>query len=718
MKFVSFAVRSLLIGVLLLAVRLPNARAQVSDFGNSTVGSDDSSNNAPTISDVQLPALVQTNDTITVSFESSDPDGDEVVAICQWTKNGVVLEGEASTALDLSVAGYGDKGDIISVVVSVSDGHGGMATSPEVAVTVQDTPPTISSVAIDNLTPYTSDLLTAKCVANDADGDVVTTTYQWKKNGQNLVGETAATLDLGKVGNGDKRDVIWVIATVSAAGATVSQQSDAVTVVNSPPTMWNNNNFSTWQGRPVMWRPGASDPDGDPLIFSATTTKPTSGVLSGIDPIDGLFLYRPSNTVGTASFPLQVSDGESIATTTMWCSITAAPLKGTQIYTALGDSTALGRGAMTSQGYSARLERMLQSADGPGGKGWRLSVRAISGFSAPDTLRKVAGQSMLSLAVADNPSVMTVWLGLNDVNRIGLNNPSLETLAELTSSYNTIISTLATKTRAKVVVADVPNIGALPFGLAQPLGVRTTLARLSIEAQKLINAAVKPTSFGRVVLLNDPGTRTNFTSGDGFHPSNNGYLLVANKMFAALVRQLEFSPQVVSVTPTGARDAVGTRRSFQLVVSDANGASTLTQLELLLNTKLDMNSGAYLLYSPQTRLLSLKAGRTWLGPIRTGTRANPKEILDNGLVRIVGRDVVITLSADGTTLSADGTTLSADGTTLSVSIPITSNTKLVGSNTIFVRVKDSTGRTAWRALPREVGYVRAGTYTVLPVKGR
>ncbi|BCM88614.1 hypothetical protein IAD21_00455 [Abditibacteriota bacterium] len=705
MKFVSLLVRSALVSAMLLAVGIPVARAQTFDVGNSAaLNDDDGSNQAPTIDNVQLPSLVRTNDVVEVTFDASDLDGDALVPSYEWRKNGIVIAGETGATLDLSRPGYGDRGDIISVVVSVSDGLGGTTTAPEVPVTVENTLPSIASVNINNLTPKTNDTLSAQCNASDADGDALTTTYQWKKNGVVIVGATGATLDLSRTGNGNKGDVISVVAIIADGEGATSLESSPVTIQNSAPEEWDRPLWTTWMGRSLIGRPAITDADADPLRFSAVGL-PTSGTLGGLDATDGLFLFSPAK-VGKALISLRVSDGEATKPIAVEVDVSAAPASGTKIYTALGDSTALAIGASTfSQGYSARIERALQSAEGPGGSGWQLSVRGIRNFTAPDLLRKVGGQSLLSLAIADKPSVVTVWIGLNDTNSIAGYRTPPETLDGFSTAFGTVIKTLASYTKARVVVADVPNLAQLPYANGASTSMRLALSRASIELQKRINTAMQGvrTGFARVVLLNDPATRANFCASDGFHPNSNGHNLVAMKMFAALLHglEMEFPPVIAAASPNNSQDLVGKRRTFQLVVSDANGAATLSQVELLLDSRLDAGTGAYLLYSPQTRQLSLRLGRTWLGPIRTGTRANPNEVLDNGTVRIVGRDVA--------------TTLSSDGTTLSLSLPMTIGIKLVGKNVVFVRVKDNTGRTPAQALPSDMGYVRAGNYTVLPV---
>ena len=56
--------------------------------------------------------------------------------------------------------------------------------------------PVVDSVAIDQATPRTNDTLPATVTSHDADGDPFTTSYQWTRNGDDIAGETGATLDL------------------------------------------------------------------------------------------------------------------------------------------------------------------------------------------------------------------------------------------------------------------------------------------------------------------------------------------------------------------------------------------------------------------------------------------------------------------------------------------------------------------------------------------
>src|SRR4029079_7733809 len=106
--------------------------------------------------------------------------------------------------LDLSQAGNGDKGDLITVTVTpnAASADGALASD---SATVADTAPT-ATVSLNTASPKTNDTLTATATKSDADGDNVTLTYVWKV-GTTVVQTTSNTssltdtLDLSVAGN-------------------------------------------------------------------------------------------------------------------------------------------------------------------------------------------------------------------------------------------------------------------------------------------------------------------------------------------------------------------------------------------------------------------------------------------------------------------------------------------------------------------------------------
>lgn len=232
-------------------------------------------NNAPVIQSVSIaPQTPKTNDVLKATVAATDVENDSITFSFVWKKNGVVIEGEVTDTLDLSKTGNGDKGDTISVEVVPNDGTAN-GTPATASITVGNTAPVVTSVSITPRRPNTSSILTANPVATDADGDTLSFSFVWKKNGVVIPNETGATLDLSKPGNGDERDRITVSVTAfdgTDKGNTLTSAS--VTVFNFAPMV-------------VSVSPqGATDKVGDKRTFVLTASDP-----NGASDITGLSLF-------------------------------------------------------------------------------------------------------------------------------------------------------------------------------------------------------------------------------------------------------------------------------------------------------------------------------------------------------------------------------------------------------------------------------------------
>ena len=79
-------------------------------------------NAAPVVDSVTIDqASPRTNDVLSTTVTSHDPDGDALTTSYQWTMNGGDIAGATTSTLDLSLAGMGDRGDLIRVRVIVAD---------------------------------------------------------------------------------------------------------------------------------------------------------------------------------------------------------------------------------------------------------------------------------------------------------------------------------------------------------------------------------------------------------------------------------------------------------------------------------------------------------------------------------------------------------------------------------------------------------------------
>ena len=96
--------------------------------------------------------------------------------------------------------------------------------------------PVVDSVTASPAEPRTNDTLTAAVVAHDPDGDPLTFTYQWTRNGTDLAGATGASLDLSVAGHGDRGDAIAVHVTASDGSlSSAPVTSAAVVIVDTAP---------------------------------------------------------------------------------------------------------------------------------------------------------------------------------------------------------------------------------------------------------------------------------------------------------------------------------------------------------------------------------------------------------------------------------------------------------------------------------------------------
>ena len=211
-----------------------------------------------------------TNDVLSATITSSDADGDSRTYSYQWLKNGNPISGETNATLDLGVAGNGSSGDQLSLQVGASDGTDDSALVTSSGVTVGNAAPVVDSATIDQASPRTNDVLSVTVDASDGDGDTLTYDYQWTKNGNDLSGETDATLDLGVAGNGSKDDDIAVRVTASdGTDASSAVTASAVTIENSLPvvSLLTVSPTSANTTDVILASAGGTDPDGEGVYF-------------------------------------------------------------------------------------------------------------------------------------------------------------------------------------------------------------------------------------------------------------------------------------------------------------------------------------------------------------------------------------------------------------------------------------------------------------------
>jgi lysophospholipase L1-like esterase len=149
------------------------------------------------------------------------------------------------------------------------------------------------------------------------------------------------------------------------------------------------------------------------------------------------------------------------------------------------------------------------------------------GVSGSLTLQAVSQQ--LPGAIAQKPDVVSVWLAVNDLNA------TIEP-ASFADALGQIVDGLVAKTSATIFVGTVPDLRAVPVYAS------VDKARLLADIQRY-NAAIaaiaarNPARVKVVDLFTGSAAlvSTGTVSPDGFHPSDEGYQLIADR-FASTMR--------------------------------------------------------------------------------------------------------------------------------------------------------------------------------------
>lgn len=198
---------------------------------------------------------------------------------------------------------------------------------------------------------------------------------------------------------------------------------------------------------------------------------------------------------------------------------TAAPA-GTVRYVAIGASDAVGVGATdpATGSWPARVAKLLP----PG------SAFVNVGVSGSIALQ--ARTAQLPGAIAQRPTVVSIWLAVNDMNA------TIEP-ASYANDLGAIVDTLVSGTDAKIFLGNVPDVRPVP---AYAEADKEALFRL-IQAYNQVIAAIAARHPTRVVPVDlftgsAPLVSTITVSGDGFHPSDAGYQLIADRFADAMRR--------------------------------------------------------------------------------------------------------------------------------------------------------------------------------------
>lgn len=193
---------------------------------------------------------------------------------------------------------------------------------------------------------------------------------------------------------------------------------------------------------------------------------------------------------------------------------------GPIVYVALGDSTGSGVGARNG-GYVLRLFKRIEERR-PNSK---LTNLCVSGATTEDVLRE-----QLESGVTADPDLVTVGIGINDIGH-GF------TLDQFSRNYERILGTLNEKTRARIVVTNLPDISTAP---RIPGPMRNEYQQQIAQFNRVVEeiaARHGVTVFDvYTITTQELPSQPEYFSADGFHPSDAGYELWAETMWPTIAR--------------------------------------------------------------------------------------------------------------------------------------------------------------------------------------
>ncbi len=713
-------------------------------------------NTAPSISSVTItPTNPTTNSTLTANVTASDVDNDGLTYSYVWKKNGTVIAGETGSTLNLSVAGNGDKGDVITVTATANDGTASSTPVTSTGVTVGNSAPSISSVTITPANPNTNSTLTANVTSADADGDSRTFTYVWKKNGTTIAGETGSTLNLATAGNGDNGDSITVTVTANdGTTASTPVTSAPVTVGNSAPTITsvtitpNNPTTNSTLTANVV----ASDVDNDTLTYTYQWKKNGTAISGQVGASLDLSQVGNGSKGDSITVTVTANDGTSDSTP-----VTSAPVTIGNTAPSISSVTITPTSPKTNDTLTANVVASDADSDsltysyawkkngtvisgetgstldlskaGNGDDGDSITVTVVvndgSADSAPVTSNPVTINNLLPVVVSVAPQgasnkvgdKRTFTLVMSDGNGAG-------DIREMWLLINTTLDWSGGATLIYRPSAGSPTDGLLYLrrgdDFLPPIQIGTgasSSAVLDNGAVRIVGTDVTVSVSGNAITLNLP-----VTVRDGLVGNNGLFARVQDGAGATdpaaqagdfgFIRSGTYTvtPQFTGATnsaPTLSDLTPGTTntrltaqglapgaQSFGFFVQDADGIGDIDSVWFLANKTRGWNNSATFVYYPRTRRLVLRSddGNSFLGGGQIGSPGT----IENSQVKI--------------DLSKVKVTIYPDGKSFGLTLPLQAKTGLVGTNGVWLRVQDIHNATSPDG--DDLGFVLKGSWNV------
>ncbi len=263
------------------------------------------SNTKPAVSSVSLsPSAPSTADDITCNATGSDGDGDTVTFTYEWTVDGVVVAETGATLASTEFA----KGQTVACKATPFDGDENGAWAATGGKTIGNSAPEVTSIAITPTTPANDDDLVCTVTGADADGDSISYTYSWTRNGANA-GISSSTLTAFNTTRGDIFTCTATPTDGSSAGS--SATSAPATITNQAPIISSVtlSTASPATNDTLTANVVASDADGDSYTVSYEWFVNGASVQSGpSNSFSGALHFDKGETVYVVATASDASD--------------------------------------------------------------------------------------------------------------------------------------------------------------------------------------------------------------------------------------------------------------------------------------------------------------------------------------------------------------------------------------------------------------------------
>jgi hypothetical protein len=179
-------------------------------------------------------------------------------ASCRWLVNGNEVAGVTGATLGPEHFAKGDE------VVAEARTEAGSAPLRTAAVRIQNTRPRLIAASAD-LRAEPSAEIYVEVSAVDADQDDISYRYQWYRNGDELPGESGATVDVSRFKMGD--EVYALVTAHDGEEASSPRKSDPIRIGSNAPAITSNPPGTLEPGRRFVYQVTVRAPNPDAIRF-------------------------------------------------------------------------------------------------------------------------------------------------------------------------------------------------------------------------------------------------------------------------------------------------------------------------------------------------------------------------------------------------------------------------------------------------------------------